>query len=129
MSASGVLWGRGPWDGSVLGGEAMVTYRQEESIRLAREMPPKEMTMTLDETFTGGLYLVGMEPASNYIVLEHTVPARDQDIWQALLEPALASLNCKVIQATSDEAPGLLARVCRTPPRGTSLAGPLPCAA
>ena len=91
--------------------EAMVAYRQEESTRLAHEMPPKEMTMTLDETFTGGLCLVGMDPESNYIVLEHTAPARDQDTWDALMAPALAGLNCKVIQATSDEAPGLLAYV------------------
>src|SRR6266567_8774533 len=89
----------------------MVAYRQEESTRLALEMPPKEMTMTLDETFTGGLCLVGMDPESNYIVLEHTAPARDQDTWNALMAPALAGLNCKVIQATSDEAPGLLAYV------------------
>ncbi|HSX81201.1 MAG TPA: DUF6399 domain-containing protein [Candidatus Saccharimonadia bacterium] len=91
--------------------EAMVAYRQEESTRLAHEMPPKEMTMTLDETFTGGLCLVGMDPESNYIVLEHTAAARDQDTWNALMAPALAGLNCKVIQATSDEAPGLLAYV------------------
>jgi len=91
--------------------EAMVAYRQEESTRLAHEMPPKEMTMTLDETFTGGLCLVGMDPESNYIVLEHTAPARDQDTWDELMAPALAGLNCKVIQATSDEAPGLLAYV------------------
>ena len=91
--------------------EAMVAYRQEESTRLALEMPPKEMTMTLDETFTGGLCLVGMEPDSNYIVLEHTAPARDQDTWNMLMAPALAGLNCQVIQATSDEAPGLLAYV------------------
>src|SRR5215467_6806988 len=91
--------------------EAMVAYRQEESTRLAQEMPPKEITMTLDETFTGGLCLVGMDPESNYIVLEQTAPARDQDTWNALMAPALAGLNCKVIQATSDEAPGLLAYV------------------
>ncbi len=91
--------------------EAMVAYRQEESTRLAHEMPPKEMTMTLDETFTGGLCLVGMDPESNDIVLEHTAPTRDQDTWDALMAPALAGLNCKVIQATSDEAPGLLAYV------------------
>src|SRR5262249_22758126 len=93
--------------------EAMVAYRQEESTRLAQEMPPKEITMTLDETFTGGLCLVGMDPESNYIVLEHTTPARDHDTWNALMAPALAGLNCKVIQATSDEAPGLLAYVAR----------------
>ena len=91
--------------------EAMVAYRQEESTRLAHEMPPKEMTMTLDETLTGGLCLVGMDPESNDIVLEHTAPTRDQDTWDALMAPALAGLNCKVIQATSDEAPGLLAYV------------------
>ena len=91
--------------------EAMVAYRQEESTRLALEMPPKEITMTLDERFTGGLCLVGMDPESNYIVLEHTAPARDQDTWNKLMAPALAGLNCKVIQATSDEAPGLLAYV------------------
>jgi len=91
--------------------EAIVAYRQEESTRLAQEMAPKELTMTLDETFTGGLCLVGMDPESNYIVLEHPAPARDQDTWHALMAPALAGLNCKVIQATSDEAPGLLAYV------------------
>src|SRR5215471_17906144 len=91
--------------------EAMVAYRQEESTRLAQEMPAKEITMTLDETFTGGLCLVGMDPESNYIVLEQTAPARDQDTWHALMAPALAGLNCKVMQATSDEAPGLLAYV------------------
>ena len=91
--------------------EAMVAYRQEESTRLAHEMPPQEMTMTRDETFTGGLCLVGMDPESNYLVLEHPTPARDQDPWNELMAPALAGLNCKVIQATSDEAPGLLASV------------------
>lgn len=91
--------------------EAIVAYRQEESTRLAREMPPKDITLTQDETFTGGLCLVGIEPMSNYIVLEQAAPARDHDTWQACMEPALAGLNCKVIQSTSDEAPGLLAYV------------------
>jgi len=47
-----------------------VTYRQGESARLAHEMPRKDITMTQDETFTGGLCLVGMDPVSNYIFLE-----------------------------------------------------------
>src|SRR5262249_4671915 len=91
--------------------EAMVAYRQEESPRLAHAMPPQEMTMTLDETFTGGLCLGGMDPASHYLVLEHTAPARAQDTWNALMAPARAGLNCQVMQATSDDAPGLLASV------------------
>ena len=47
--------------------EAIVAYRQEESARLGHEMPAKEITLTQDETFTGGLGLVGIEPVSNYI--------------------------------------------------------------
>jgi hypothetical protein len=91
--------------------EAMMAYRQEESTPLAQERPPTEITMTLDETWTGGLGLVGMDPESNSMVLEHTAPARAQDTWHALMAPALAGLNGTVMQATSDEAPGLLAYV------------------
>jgi len=45
--------------------EAIVAYRQEGSARLAREMPAKDITMAQDETFTGGLCLVGRDPVSN----------------------------------------------------------------
>jgi hypothetical protein len=48
--------------------EAIVAYRQEESARLARDMPAKDLTIAQDETFTGGLCLVGIDPVSNYIV-------------------------------------------------------------
>jgi helix-turn-helix, Psq domain len=91
--------------------EAMVTYQREETARLAEHMPPQDITVTQDETFTGGLSLVGMEPVSNYIVLEQAAVARDQDTWNALMKQALTGLNCRVIQSTSDETPGLLAYV------------------
>jgi hypothetical protein len=91
--------------------EAIVAYRHEERARLAPEMPSKDITMAQDETFTGGLCLLGIEPVSNSIVLEQAALARDQDTWHALMEQALAGLHCKVIQSTSDEAPGLLAYV------------------
>jgi Family of unknown function (DUF6399) len=91
--------------------EAMGAYRQEERPRLAHEMPPQERTLPLDDTLTGGLCLVGRDPESHSMVLEHTAAARDHDTWDALMEQALAGLNCQVIQSTSDEAPGLLAYV------------------
>src|SRR3989440_7870840 len=91
--------------------EAIVAYRREESARLAQNMPAKDLTVAQDETFTGGLCLVAMDPKSNYILLEQAAPARDQDTWHALMEQALSGLNCQVIQSTSDEAPGLLAYV------------------
>src|SRR5229473_106882 len=48
--------------------EAIVTYRQEESSRLAKDMPAKDITLAKDETFTGGLCLVAADPKSNDIV-------------------------------------------------------------
>jgi hypothetical protein len=48
--------------------EAIVAYRREESTRLVHEMPPKDITMTQDETFPGGLCVVGIEPRSTSIV-------------------------------------------------------------
>ena len=33
-------------------------------------MPPKDITLAQDETFTGGLCLVGTDPVSNFIMLE-----------------------------------------------------------
>jgi hypothetical protein len=89
--------------------QAMVTYHHDETIRLANGMPHKDLTVTQDETFTGGLCLITMDPESNFIILEQLAQARDQTTWDALMAPALAQLNCRVIQSTSDEAPGLLA--------------------
>ena len=91
--------------------EAMVAYRQEETTRLAQGMPRKDITVTQDETFTGGLCLVTMDPESNFIILEQLAQARDQASWHEAMAPALAQLNCQVMQSTSDEAPGLLAYV------------------
>ena len=88
-----------------------MAYRHEERTRLAQEMPAKDMTLTQDETFTGGLCLVGMDPVSNSILVEQAALARDHDTWNALMEQALAGLNGTVMQSTSDEAPGLLAYV------------------
>jgi transposase len=91
--------------------EAIVTYRQEESTRLAKDMPATDIPLAKDETCTGGLCLVAAEPKSNDIVLEQAAQSRDHDTWHTLMEQALAGLNCQVIQSTSDEAPGLLAYV------------------
>jgi hypothetical protein len=89
----------------------MVTYRHDETVRLAKDMPQKDLTVTQDETFTGGLCLITMDPESNFIIVEQLAQARDQTTWHACMEPALAQFNCRVTQSTSDEAPGLLAYV------------------
>jgi hypothetical protein len=91
--------------------EAIVVYHQDETARLAKDMPHKDLTVTQDETFTGGLCLITMDPESNFIIVEQLAQSRDQASWNECMEPALAPLNCRVIQSTSDEAPGLLAYV------------------
>jgi hypothetical protein len=91
--------------------QAIVAYGQTETPRLAKDMPPKDLTVTQDETFTGGLCLITMDPESNFIILEQLAQARAQTTWHDLMAPALAQLTCRVIQSTSDEAPGLLAYV------------------
>lgn len=91
--------------------QAMVTYNQDETTRLAKDMPPKDLSVTQDETLTGGLCLITMDPDSNFIILEQPAQARDQVSWDEWMAPALAQFNCRVIQSTSDEAPGLLAYV------------------
>ena len=91
--------------------QAIVDYDQSETPRLAKDMPPKDLSVTQDETFTGGLCLITMDPDSNFIILEQPAQARDQVSWNEWMAPALAQFNCRVIQSTSDEASGLLAYV------------------
>jgi len=91
--------------------QAMVTNRHAETARLAQDMPRKAITVTQDETFTGGLCLITMDQESNFILLERLAQARDQTTWDARMAPALAQRNCRVIQSTSDAARGLLASV------------------
>jgi lambda repressor-like predicted transcriptional regulator len=91
--------------------DAIVAFSREENTRLAKDMPCKTISVAQDETFTGGLCLVAIDLESNYIILEQTAQGRDQDTWKSLMDKALAGLNCRVLQSTSDEAPGLLAYV------------------
>jgi hypothetical protein len=91
--------------------QAMVAYGHDETARLAKDMPHKDLTVTQDETFTGGLCLLTMDPESNFIILEQLAQTRDHVMWHELMAPALAPLNCRGMQSTSDEAPGLLAYV------------------
>ena len=91
--------------------QALVPSHHDETVHVANGMPPKALTVTQDETFTGGLCLITMDPESHFILVEQLAQARDHTPWDARLAPALAQRNCRVLQSTSDEAPGLLASV------------------
>jgi hypothetical protein len=108
--------------------QALVASRQTETARLAKDLPRKDLTVTQDDTCTGGVCLVGSAPVRPCMLLAQLAQRRDQAAWNALLAPALAPLNCPVLPSTSDEAPGLLASGAPSS-GGAPLAGGLPCAA
>jgi hypothetical protein len=60
--------------------QAMVDYRQTDTVRLAKDMPRTTISVTQDETFTGGLCLVAPEPVSNFIILEQLAQTRDAEL-------------------------------------------------
>jgi hypothetical protein len=47
---------------------AIVAYDQDETARLAKAMPKKDLTVTQDETCTGGLCLITIDPDSHFII-------------------------------------------------------------
>ena len=49
---------------------AMVAYGQDETAHLAQDMPQKDRTVTQDDTCTGGLCLITMDPESHFILVE-----------------------------------------------------------
>ncbi len=89
--------------------EAIVGYVAAEQPILQSKMPDKEITVCQDETFTGGLCLVAIEPESGFILLEKKAENRTCETWTAQMSEAMQGMKAKIIQATSDEGKGLLA--------------------
>jgi DNA-binding transcriptional MerR regulator len=52
--------------------------------------------------------LVGIEPVSNFILLEQYAERRDADTWDHCLDERLTGLPVSVLQVTSDEAKALI---------------------
>ncbi len=88
---------------------ATIDYADAERQRLAAAMPGRKITVAQDETFTGGLCLVAIEPVSDYILLEKRAEARDAATWDKMMKEAMAGLKVEVSQSTSDEGKGVVA--------------------
>ena len=91
--------------------EQTVAFGQTEKTRLGRQMRRKEITVCEDENFHSEVCLVGIEPASNFIVLEEYAANRSAATWTEKLARATEGLPVDVIQGTSDEAKGICAHV------------------
>ncbi len=86
----------------------LIEYGHQQEQALASHMPAKEITCCLDETFPSGICLVGMEPESNFILLEEMADKRDCDTWNQAMKKRLEVFPVKVVQVTSDGARALI---------------------
>lgn len=86
----------------------IVQFGQAEDQRLAAQMQPRDISVAEDETFHPQCCLVGIEPVSNFILLEQYAERRDADTWDCCLDERLTSLPVTVLQVTSDEAKALI---------------------
>ena len=86
----------------------LIAFGEQENQRLGAGMPPQEISVAVDETFHPDICLVGMEPVSNFIVLEEYQPQRDADTWNRCLGAKLVSLPITVCQVVSDQAKAII---------------------
>jgi hypothetical protein len=90
---------------------ALVASRQAASARWGHDMPPKALTLTPEETVTGGRCGVGSAPVRHAIGGEPAAQARAHDTWQELRAQGLAGRTWQGLHAPSAAAPGRLAAV------------------
>jgi helix-turn-helix, Psq domain len=89
-------------------GKQTVVFGQEESTRLAQNMPHKDIPGTLDENFImDAMTLILMEPVSGFILAEQIEEKRDAETWFKVTQAALKGLNVTIQQLVGDEASGL----------------------
>jgi DNA-binding XRE family transcriptional regulator len=87
----------------------LIEFSQQQEQKLVEKMPKdKAITACLDETFPQGIYLVAMDPDSNFIILEEDAAKRDCETWNNALQKRLDALPIKVVQVTSDQAAALV---------------------
>ena len=92
--------------------DGIVSYGEEQHATLARGMPPRPITLCEDEVYlTSDPWLVGMEPASGFLLVECWAAHRDEKTWNRAVEQGLAGLPVVVVQGTSDMAKGIVAHV------------------
>ncbi len=63
----------------------LIAFGEQEDQRLAAGMPPREISVAVDETFHPDIGLVGIKPVSDFNLLEEYQPRRDTDTWNRCL--------------------------------------------
>ena len=88
--------------------EGIVEFGAEELAIMAPAVEGKSITAALDENFHEGPCLVGIEPASNFILVETATDSRDTEDWKNAFNPVLALLGVKITQVTSDSGSSII---------------------
>jgi hypothetical protein len=91
--------------------QQVANFDVEQREALSAKMRPKDISVCLDETFHESVCLVGIEPVSNFILLEDYVQRRDAPTWKEAMRQAMKDLPVNVLQCASDEGRALLSYV------------------
>lgn len=91
----------------------IAAFGVDQKAMMASKMSPKNISVCQDESFFPKPCLVAIEPVSGFILLEEFAEKRDAETWTAAMEKSLDGLPVNIIQATSDEAKGLLSHAAK----------------
>lgn len=83
-------------------------FGQEQERIMKADMRERDITGCLDETFPSGIFLVAIEPISNFVLLEKQADDRTSKTWKAELDKRLKDLPVNINQVTADKATALV---------------------
>jgi len=87
----------------------LILFGQQERQRLAAGMTAKDIAICTDENFHGPhVCLVGIEPVSDFILVEAYRDRRDGTTWAKAIKEGIEGLPVRITVFTSDQAPGLI---------------------
>ena len=81
-------------------------YEETQRQILASKMPPRKISIAEDENFHQDVCLVGIEPVSDFILLETMTSKRDEATWNEALQQGLKGLPVKIVQSLKMKAKG-----------------------
>ena len=85
-----------------------IVFGQEESAKLAKNIPHKNIPGAVDENFImDEMTLILMDPVAGFILAEQIEEKRDAETWFKVTQAALKGFNVTIQQLGGDEAGGL----------------------
>ncbi len=85
----------------------ILAFEQAQRAKQAPGMRRREIAVAADETFHPELCLVGIEPDSNFILVQEYAEKRDAETWAAVMREATADLSVDIVVGAADEGAGL----------------------